>query len=700
MFSFLLESSPTPIYQRITAGYRQALERQNHSVVYIEPSRFSGFDEAFNYFRDAIASQNIDYFIVFDNSPISTFYLPEIDSFLFEIFKNKMIFIHHDNLWSSLVDARLLAAWRKVGDRSFHFCLEYANFLDLRMLGFERVYPIFHGSEFKKIATPDSYMYDVSFVGHVLPDLKPIFEQYQDLPCSHFVAADFWSRIVALDKKINTSAIAYASRPNNTIDNAEFIARKSTYYYLINLLSPCFRGELIKRLDSHFNLAIVGGDPGYLSGLSSERKIESETIAYYPPVVEYASTQNLYASSKINLNITSIQFDDAVVNRVIDVAFVGGFILTDWKPDLCKLTSVSEQISYRSIEELNRKIIYYLTHEEERLAIAAQLHQDISEKCSYDNIIEFMMNRIGDMPSDRSEIVKVDLGCGIHKPEGFIGVDLSFKPGVDIVADLNQTFPFPDNSVDFVRAHDTIEHLSDRIHTMNEIWRICKPNAQIDIRVPSTDGRGAFQDPTHISFWNINSFQYYCIEFPAYFELCQSYGFKGAFRTIRLYDEEESPDKVIHTRAILAAYKPARLLEILRQKLNLKEINLIIFPDWSQPEEVLYAELIEVIRASALHPENQQIALLVDQSNFPPDSEASVEQIFYELAFNLCLNEGIDIANEQIQISFIENLSPEEWAVLIQQISYRISLPHENLKSANIINGISISDLYLFKNSQ
>lgn len=313
-------------------------------------------------------------------------------------------------------------------------------------------------------------------------------------------------------------------------------------------------------MDSNFNLAIVGGDPGYLSGLSAERKIESETITYYPPVVEYASTQNLYANCKINLNITSIQFDDAVVNRVIDVASVGGFILTDWKPDLCKLTSVSEQISYRSIEELNRKIIYYLTHEQERLAIAAQLHQDIREKCSYDNIIAALINRISYMSSDRSEIAKVDLGCGIHKPEGFIGVDVSFNPGVDIVADLNQTFPFPDNSVDFVRAHDAIEHLSDRIHTMNEIWRICQPNAEIDIRVPSTDGRGAFQAPTHISFWNINSFKYYCIEFPAYFELCQSYGFKGAFRKIRLYDEEESPDKVIHTRAILAAYKPENLL--------------------------------------------------------------------------------------------------------------------------------------------
>ena len=106
-------------------------------------------------------------------------------------------------------------------------------------------------------------------------------------------------------------------------------------------------------------------------------------------------------------------------------------------------------------------------------------------------------------------LVKVDLCCGIRKPEGFIGVDIVQLPGVDIVCNLNEAFPFDDNSVDYLRAHDAIEHLPDKIKTMNEIWRVCKHDAVIDIEVPSTDGRGAFQDPTHISYWNLNSFCYY-----------------------------------------------------------------------------------------------------------------------------------------------------------------------------------------------
>ncbi len=72
----------------------------------------------------------------------------------------------------------------------------------------------------------------------------------------------------------------------------------------------------------------------------------------------------------------------------------------------------------------------------------------------------------------------------------------------------------------------------------------------MDILVPSTDGRGAFQDPTHVSFWNINSFMYYSIEFPSYLQLCQSYGFQGAFSILSL-EHQESPGQVLHVKAIL-----------------------------------------------------------------------------------------------------------------------------------------------------
>jgi predicted O-linked N-acetylglucosamine transferase (SPINDLY family) len=199
-----------------------------------------------------------------------------------------------------------------------------------------------------------------------------------------------------------------------------------------------------------------------------------------------------------------------------------------------------------------------------------RFYEYINGVCSlYVNTSQFELNKNSDIQQQNKSMkntfnilnfqshlqpLRIDLGCGISKPKGFVGVDVYPGSGVDIVADLSKRFPFEDNSVDEIRAHDVIEHLQDRIHTMSEIWRVCKPGAKVDIRVPSTDGRGAFQDPTHISFWNINSFLYYCNEYPAYLELCQRYGFKGEFSAVHL-EHEESPGGVIHVIAQLRVVK-------------------------------------------------------------------------------------------------------------------------------------------------
>lgn len=105
--------------------------------------------------------------------------------------------------------------------------------------------------------------------------------------------------------------------------------------------------------------------------------------------------------------------------------------------------------------------------------------------------------------------MKLDLGCGPNKMQGHVGVDLRPQPGVDIVADLTSTWPFRDNSVDEIRASHIVEHLPEPLNTMEELFRVLKPGAVANLELPSTNGPGAFQDPTHKSFWNLNSFLYY-----------------------------------------------------------------------------------------------------------------------------------------------------------------------------------------------
>lgn len=102
---------------------------------------------------------------------------------------------------------------------------------------------------------------------------------------------------------------------------------------------------------------------------------------------------------------------------------------------------------------------------------------------------------------------KIELGASLNHHPAYESVDIDGDS--DITADLTQRWPFGDNSVGVVRAYDVFEHLPNSIHTMNELHRVLAPGGYAIIQVPSTDGRGAFQDPTHCSFWNENSFKYY-----------------------------------------------------------------------------------------------------------------------------------------------------------------------------------------------
>lgn len=106
-----------------------------------------------------------------------------------------------------------------------------------------------------------------------------------------------------------------------------------------------------------------------------------------------------------------------------------------------------------------------------------------------------------------------NLGCGGTNPPEMYGIDIQDMPGVDLVADLNQGIPLPDNSFDAVLAIDFLEHIDQKkcIQLMEEIYRILKPGGRLIFEVPSTDGNnmGAFQDPTHNSWWCEKKFWYF-----------------------------------------------------------------------------------------------------------------------------------------------------------------------------------------------
>lgn len=111
--------------------------------------------------------------------------------------------------------------------------------------------------------------------------------------------------------------------------------------------------------------------------------------------------------------------------------------------------------------------------------------------------------------AELNDLPMVDLGGSINPRQGYTVIDSHKCDGVDIVHDLNEGIPLPDNSVYIINASHVLEHLKDVNKSMREIHRVLIDGGFAFISVPSTDGRGAWQDPTHVSYWNENTFLYY-----------------------------------------------------------------------------------------------------------------------------------------------------------------------------------------------
>ena len=106
--------------------------------------------------------------------------------------------------------------------------------------------------------------------------------------------------------------------------------------------------------------------------------------------------------------------------------------------------------------------------------------------------------------------LKLNLGCGNKKKDGFKGVDKYPCEAVDILSDITKPLPFDDNSVDEVLMDNVIEHIVDLPALFKELGRICKNGSKITIITPHFASFDSWRDPTHVhhlSYFSLDHFE-------------------------------------------------------------------------------------------------------------------------------------------------------------------------------------------------
>ncbi|MGH9447478.1 MAG: class I SAM-dependent methyltransferase [Terriglobia bacterium] len=102
---------------------------------------------------------------------------------------------------------------------------------------------------------------------------------------------------------------------------------------------------------------------------------------------------------------------------------------------------------------------------------------------------------------------RLDLGCGLNKAPGSIGVDSNRDAtAADILADLNRPLPFADSSFDEVRAVHVIEHVHDIMRTIAEIHRVARSGGRVYLVTPHYTDSSSWRDPTHC--WHLNTYSF------------------------------------------------------------------------------------------------------------------------------------------------------------------------------------------------
>lgn len=110
--------------------------------------------------------------------------------------------------------------------------------------------------------------------------------------------------------------------------------------------------------------------------------------------------------------------------------------------------------------------------------------------------------------NETSEIL--DIGCGPDKLPNAIGMDINPGSAADVIHDLDvHPWPFPDSRFSFIRAENVLEHVSDFIGAMEEIHRVAKPDARVQIRMPFMSSVNLATDPTHRRAGTARTFEYF-----------------------------------------------------------------------------------------------------------------------------------------------------------------------------------------------
>ena len=125
----------------------------------------------------------------------------------------------------------------------------------------------------------------------------------------------------------------------------------------------------------------------------TSRTFSIPNLQVHGPVDYYEEMPLIFKQSRINLNLTMRGIRSGIPLRAMDIMAAGGFLLSNFQADFLDFFVPEEDfVYYSSSEDLLNRLDYYLTHEEERQAIARNGHDRIAAGHTYRHRVREMLD--------------------------------------------------------------------------------------------------------------------------------------------------------------------------------------------------------------------------------------------------------------------------------------------------------------------
>jgi|GEM_PF-5835565 len=122
------------------------------------------------------------------------------------------------------------------------------------------------------------------------------------------------------------------------------------------------------------------------------KEAESPLIRYHGPASNRVDCPEIYSRSRINLNITSEQLITSIPVRVFDVLACGGFLLSDFRPDMADLFEMGKELAVvKEDSRMADAVRYYLDSPAERDRFRAAGRVKVLDRYTFNEVLPGMI---------------------------------------------------------------------------------------------------------------------------------------------------------------------------------------------------------------------------------------------------------------------------------------------------------------------